>query len=83
MEAIHQIDVAPEMVHIDIQQLAGRLEIGLSKLVSLLTELEQRDKIILEIETTIHPQSGEQLYTGSVRLMESPLDEEINITDKS
>lgn len=81
LEAIRKIATHRETVQIDIQQLGEELDISFPKLVSILTELEQRDKIILEVKTSIHPQSKEVLYEGGLRLMESPLDEEINTTE--
>lgn len=78
LNAIQKIASHREIMQIDIQQLGEELDISIPKVVSILTELEQRDKIILEVKTSIHPQSMEVIYEGNLRLMENPLDEEIN-----
>jgi hypothetical protein len=59
---------------IDIRYLAHHLEVSLPVLVSLLTELEKRDEIVLSIDTT-NEVSGGITYNGTVRLMERPPDE--------
>lgn len=59
---------------IDIQYLAHHLDVSLPVLISLLTELEKRDEIILNIDTTNEASAG-MVYNGTVRLMERPPDE--------
>lgn len=67
-------------MQIDIKQPADRLDMTLPKIVSILRELKQRDKIIPEVKTSFHPQSKALVCEHNLRLMENPLDEEINAT---
>lgn len=56
-------------VGISIESLAAILSISVKKLVSLLTELEQRDQITMQISTEENAAMGTNQYTGTVRLM--------------
>ncbi|MBS1585544.1 MAG: hypothetical protein JSS82_08340 [Bacteroidetes bacterium] len=60
---------------VSIQDLADALHISLPKLVAVLTELEHRDEIKMEIISELDPRSGELKYSGSVSLMDTPPDE--------
>lgn len=55
---------------VDIHELRGNMPIA--QLVALLTELEQRDKIILELKTYKESHANNLIYEGKVRLMENP-----------
>ena len=71
LEVIREISVnAGENIPIDVRQLAGKLDMSLPKLITVLTELEHRDEITLEVKTSTDPASGELLYEGTARLME-------------
>jgi hypothetical protein len=65
---------AGDNVPIDIQHLAASANLSVPALISVLTELEQRDEIIVEITTSTDP-AGDLVYDGTVRLMERPPDE--------
>lgn len=55
---------------IEIHRLASLLEINITALVSILTELEHRDKIILNLSASSDVLSE---YNGMVKLMDAPL----------
>ena len=77
LQKLEELASNPEVgsLSIDITALAAMLDITNAILVSLLTELEQRDEIIMEISSKNDPLSNEIEYTGNVRLMERPPDE--------
>lgn len=62
--------------NIPIEELSSYLGISTAKVVSILTELEHRDEIIMQISTKGDAQISELNYTGFVRLMDTPPDEE-------
>ncbi len=62
-----------EPADIDIILLSQKTKIPVPKLLSILTELEQRDEIVLEVKTGEF--ENELRYSGHVRLMENPSDE--------
>jgi len=62
-------------VSINIAGLAVRVGMTLPKLISVLTELEHRDQIILDVKTFTDPDTGELTYEGAVRMMEMPPDQ--------
>lgn len=64
--------------NIPLEDLANSLGITVATLVSLLTELEKRDEIIMQIVTKGGQDMEELNYAGFVRLMDTPPDEEIN-----
>jgi hypothetical protein len=59
---------------VNIKVLAECLDTSLSSLISILVELEHRDRIKLMISTVSG--DGEPEYSGSVQLMDTPPDEE-------
>ncbi len=59
---------------VGINELAATLDITPGKLVSLLTELEHRDEIMLQISTKEDAASGNITYEGTVRLMRHEVD---------
>ena len=61
---------------VNIELLATQLNIGIPALVSILTELEHRDEIKIEIASETDPASSELRYSGTVQLMRTPPDEE-------
>jgi hypothetical protein len=62
--------------NISIEVLAALLDITVPTLVSLLTELEHRDEIIVNISSKGDTASAHgPEYTGTVRLMKDPPDE--------
>lgn len=65
---------AGDNIPIAIQYLAASTGLSIPGLISVLTELEQRDEIIVEITTSTDP-AGDLVYDGTVRLMERPPDE--------
>ncbi len=79
LKAIRHIAAHQDRVQIDIRQLGEQVHLTLPALISILTELEHRDKIIMEVKTSLHPQSKEIMYEGNLRLMERPPDEEKNL----
>jgi predicted Rossmann fold nucleotide-binding protein DprA/Smf involved in DNA uptake len=60
---------------IDIEYLAAQLKITVPKLVSVLTELEKRDEIVIEITSSINVLTNQLEYAGTVELMRTPPDE--------
>ncbi len=71
----HSYGNAGDHVSIPIADLAGQVGITVPKLISVLTELEQRDQIILNVTTYADPDTGELSYDGSIRMMSLPADE--------
>ena len=65
----------PENEKVNIGELARLLNIGTSPLLSILTELEHRDEIKIEISSQTDPATNEQEYSGTVQLMGTPPDE--------
>ncbi len=57
-------------VDIDIHTLASALDVPITSLISLLTELEHRDEVILNISTTPGGLKNGLQYQGNVRLMD-------------
>lgn len=57
-------------VDIDIHTLASALDVPITSLISLLTELEHRDEVILNISTTPGGLKNGLQYQGHVRLMD-------------
>lgn len=51
---------------ISVTSLATELGISVSKLISVLTELEQRDKIILNLTTYANPETGTLSHEGTI-----------------
>lgn len=66
---------AGDHVSIPITDLADRVELTVPKLISVLTELEHRDQIILNVTTYADPDTGVINYDGSIRIMSHPPDE--------
>ncbi len=66
---------AGDHVPIPIADLATQVEITVPKLISVLTELEQRDQIILNVTTYADPDTGELSYDGNIRMMSLPADQ--------
>jgi len=56
---------------VDINRLAVLLGTNIAALVSILTELEHRDKIILNLSASSDEHSE---YSGTVKLMDTPLE---------
>lgn len=69
LQKLSTIDNYAGHTGISIESLAAILNISVSKLVSLLTELEHRDEITMQISSVEEPQEGGNNYTGTVRLM--------------
>lgn len=69
LQKLSTIDNYAGHTGISIESLAAILNISVSKLVSLLTELEHRDEITMEISTVAEDAEGTNKYTGTVRLM--------------
>lgn len=57
-------------VDIDIHTLASALDLHITALISILTELEHRDEVILNISTTPGGLKNVLQYQGTVRLMD-------------
>jgi hypothetical protein len=57
-------------VDIDIHVLASALDLHITALISILTELEHRDEVILNISTTPGGLKNGLQYQGTVRLMD-------------
>ena len=72
----HISDKTQDNIAVDISVLAKQLDISVLSLVSILTELEQRDEIILNISSVENTQTNELEYSGTVQLMSTPPDEE-------
>ena len=66
-------------IDIDIEQLAALLGINITALISVITELENRDQIMVNITTTSNNDTNQAEYAGTVRLMDTPPDEAANI----
>lgn len=60
---------------VNIVALAAELDVSVSALVSMLTELEHRDEIIMNISPLYVPGEDHTVYTGTVKLMRTPPDE--------
>jgi len=65
--------------NIPIEELSAYLGISVAKLVSILTELEHRDEIIMQISTKGDAHTSELNYTGFVRLTDTPPDEKTDL----
>jgi hypothetical protein len=61
--------------NVDIANLAIDLDISVNKLVSILTELEHRDEVSLNI-TNNGTDNPDAMYKGEIRLLKRPPDEE-------
>lgn len=76
LQVIRQISFeAGDNIPIDIAGLATQLGITVPKLVSVLTELEHRDLVMLNIKTDTDASTSEPRYEGTIRMMEIPPDE--------
>ena len=76
LQSIRQISShAGDNIAIDIAALANQLGVTVPSLVSVLTELEQRDMVMLDIKTGTDASTGEPCYEGTIRMMELPPDE--------
>lgn len=69
LEKLTAIAAQRQAREIDINELANLLSISPGKLVSLLTELEHSDEIMMQITTKEDAASGNITYEGTVRLM--------------
>lgn len=74
LEKLRLITNNDSLASVDIKVLADCVGASVPALVSVLTELEHRDEIKLEISTM--NTSGAPEYSGSVRLMDTPPDEQ-------
>ncbi len=74
LEKLRLITANDSLAAVDIKVLADCVGIAVPALISVLTELEHRDEIKLDISTM--NTSGEPQYSGSVRLMDTPPDEQ-------
>ena len=74
LEKLTAIAAQRQAREIDINELATLLSISPGKLVSLLTELEHRDEITMEISNKSDAASGNITYEGTVRLMRHEVD---------
>lgn len=70
LEKLRLITANDSLAAVDIKVLADCVGIALPALVSVLTELEHRDEIKLNISST---GAGEPSYTGTVQLMRHAL----------
>jgi len=69
LEKLAAIAIQRHNRQVGINELAATLDITPGKLVSLLTELEHRDEIMMQISTKEDAASGNITYEGTVRLM--------------
>jgi len=68
------IDEKGERHDVNIISLASMLGVTVPTLVSLLTELEKRDEIIVNISPRYNPGADLVAYNGTVKLMQRPPD---------
>ncbi|GAA4467436.1 hypothetical protein GCM10023093_23380 [Nemorincola caseinilytica] len=69
LQKLGSIDNYAGHTGISIESLAAILDISVSDLVSLLTELEHKDEITMNICTIENAPADGNNYTGTVRLM--------------
>lgn len=69
LQKLSTIDTYAGHTGISIESLAAILNISVAKQVSLLTELEHRDEITMQISSVEGAQQDGNNYTGTVRLM--------------
>ena len=70
------VDDAGERHEINIVSLASVLGVTVPALVSMLTELEHRDEIIVNISPEYKPGADLVDYNGTVKLMKAPPDDD-------
>lgn len=68
------VDENGQRHEMNIVWLASMLGVTVPTLISLLTELEQRDEIIVNISPRYKPGTDLVAYNGTVKLMQAPPD---------
>lgn len=83
LHTLEEIAEDTDSREINIQALAHKLDITVPKAISLLTELEHRDEVTIEITTDTNAVTNEPIYSGFVRLMRMPPDEQNDASEIS